>query len=527
MTNTQPNQTLDLVRMGQSWSSDSWLISEWGAGQSHVMDWRADHVRTTADGVVELVLDDAGTHRPYAGGEIQSIATADIGTWSWLAQAPEMVDGAVFGMFLYKADWQHDPWLEYDFEFVGGDTTKVMLNIHMQDAAGRHISLDSMPGGAPIIELGFDAALAMHEYEITVLDTEAVFRIDGAEVARFDASDMPGNVWYGGQLKSFVDLWATPPDQGNWAGTWDYSGVPLVARIETAEVRPGDLGPSEPIAAEPLIAAIDEAVLVGTEAGETLVSGAGDDNLFGGAGHDDLRGGAGDDNLFGGAGTDTAVLEAGNDLLNGGRGSDWLRVGGAIDAVVNLTRGTANADGFGRNEVLNFENVIGGRGDDKLVGDGAANILKGVNGGDMLRGGAGDDRLFGGAGRDILVGGDGEDTLIGGRGRDMMMGGPDSMADLFVFHALADSAVGRNRDKIFDFAQGLDRIDLSRIDANDDMVGNQSFEYSGDTAQANSVWYTKAGSHLILNADVTGDGISDFQIGLVETAMIGVSDFIL
>jgi beta-glucanase (GH16 family) len=45
-----------------------------------------------------------------------------------------MVDGAVFGMFTYRADHFNDPWIEFDFEFVGADTTKVRLNIHMETA---------------------------------------------------------------------------------------------------------------------------------------------------------------------------------------------------------------------------------------------------------------------------------------------------------------------------------------------------------------------------------------------------------
>ena len=51
-----------------------------------------------------------------------------------------MEPGAVFGMFTYNADWEHQPWVEFDFEFVGADTTKVQLAIRMEDAAGNHIT---------------------------------------------------------------------------------------------------------------------------------------------------------------------------------------------------------------------------------------------------------------------------------------------------------------------------------------------------------------------------------------------------
>ncbi len=229
--------------LGQKRDADTWLISDWNAGQSNVTKWASENVRYDQDGTLELVLEGPSSGDMFQGAEIQSTAKSDYGTWSWTAQAPEMVDGAVFGMFLYKADWRNDPWLEYDFEFVGGDTTKVQLNIHMEDPQGRHVSLDDVPGIEKIIDLGFDAADAYHEYEITVLETEAVFRIDGVEVGRFDSTDMPGGVWYGGELKSFVDLWAVSAGQEGWAGSWTDPGRPLVAKIGAVDIRPDDFGP--------------------------------------------------------------------------------------------------------------------------------------------------------------------------------------------------------------------------------------------------------------------------------------------
>jgi len=65
-----------------------------------------------------------------------------------------------------------------------------------------------------------------------------------------------------------------------------------------------------------------------------------------------------------------------------------------------------------------IENAVGGRGDDRLVGNDAAN---------WLAGGAGDDWLEGGAGADVLEGGPGRDLLAGGKGSDVFTG---RLADL-------------------------------------------------------------------------------------------------
>jgi Ca2+-binding RTX toxin-like protein len=71
------------------------------------------------------------------------------------------------------------------------------------------------------------------------------------------------------------------------------------------------------------------------------------------------------------------------------------------------------------------EILIGGSGNDTLVG-GVSN--------DILKGEAGDDTLIGGSGKDYLVGGAGNDTLTGGEGKDTFVlyysgGGIDNLND--------------------------------------------------------------------------------------------------
>lgn len=227
----------DLVRMGEDPGPDRWLISDWGAGQSARVRWHPENVRH-GDEAIEFVLDAApdGAARPLRGAEIQSGRVARTGTWRFRVRAPEMVPGAVFGLFLFQADWRADPWREYDIEFVGADTTRLQLNIHFETEDGRHVSLDRARGGPVIVDLGFDAAEGFHDYAITVTEREAVFRVDGAVVGRFGPEDMPGGVWDPGPLRAFVDLWAVAPAQEGWAGTWEMPQEPLVGALRAAEV---------------------------------------------------------------------------------------------------------------------------------------------------------------------------------------------------------------------------------------------------------------------------------------------------
>lgn len=91
--------------------------------------------------------------------------------------------------------------------------------------------------------------------------------------------------------------------------------------------------------------------------------------------------------------------------------------------AATLRTGDPNAGGFisresgvaGGYTIANgvvIENATGGRSNDKLYGNAAANTLKGNGGKDSLRGFAGNDILMGGAGSDTLSGSTGSDVFV-------------------------------------------------------------------------------------------------------------------
>ncbi len=404
---------------GQTSTADSWLVSTWAAGQTSNMNWSANNVTRASDGSINLALNaaPAGSTRPYNGGEIQSNEIATTGTWTWVAQAPKMQDGAVFGMFTYKADYANQPWVEFDFEFVGKDTTKVQLNIHMEDASGHHISLDQAMGHPVIVDLGFDASLAKHTYETSVTTTGVTFYVDGKAIGHYGPQDMPGGVWQIGPQKSYVDLWSVSSGQSSWAGIWNYTGTPIVAHLDGFDVRPNEYGPEYAGAATdtgtvtpPPV--IDPLALTGTAASETL---------NGSGGHDTLTGGGGNDSFFGGDGDDHMIGGSGNDHFDGGAGSDWIDFTGTAGATVDLRLTTAQSTGYGTDTIVNVENLSGGTGSNSFIGNDFANHFLGQGGDDRLTGYGGDDTLDGGSGNDTLDGGTGNDQMIGGDGNDTLL----------------------------------------------------------------------------------------------------------
>lgn len=83
----------------------------------------------------------------------------------------------------------------------------------------------------------------------------------------------------------------------------------------------------------------------------------------------------------------------GNDHYDGGAGIDTIDYSRARQPVwVNLAQGTAFGHNIGNDTLRNIENVVGGRGHDRIVGDDEDNLLDGGPGGsDHIDGGAGFD----------------------------------------------------------------------------------------------------------------------------------------
>jgi Ca2+-binding RTX toxin-like protein len=177
----------------------------------------------------------------------------------------------------------------------------------------------------------------------------------------------------------------------------------------------------------------------GQQGGDQLRGGEGDDELDGGDGADGLEGGGGSDGLGGGAGDDTLDGGVGPDRIAGGDGTDTVRYPGRDGPVEITLDGRANdgevtptqdgrvrtAEGAGTegDDVDGTtESATGGRDDDTLTGDRAANRLDGGSGEDVVTGGSGADALSGGGRSDAIVARDGAaDRVTCGLGYDYVI----------------------------------------------------------------------------------------------------------
>ena len=134
-----------------------------------------------------------------------------------------------------------------------------------------------------------------------------------------------------------------------------------------------------------------------------------------------------------------------------------------------------------------------------------------------ITGALGNDTLASGGGGDVLIGGGGTDSLAGGAG-----------ADTFRFLLASDSAVGAGRDSIIGFvsADG-DRIDLSALDPNDVLAGNQAFSFRGSapfSGARGELRFQPSGADVIVQGTFTGAAVA-FEIRVAGVASLAAGDF--
>jgi Ca2+-binding RTX toxin-like protein len=259
---------------------------------------------------------------------------------------------------------------------------------------------------------------------------------------------------------------------------------------------------------------------------QNLVGSNFSDVLTGDGNNNYLNGGAMEDTLYGGAGDDTLNGGAGGDHMYGGTGIDTLTYADAIGSItMNLSlSGAQNTGASGFDVVAQIENLIGSPFDDSLTGTGGANTIYGGDGDDTIQGGGGNDVLFGDTGKDLIKGGSGDDTITGGGGSDTIQGGVG--ADHFVYTGIAESLPSAP-DDLADFQSGVDKIDLSQMDANALVDGQQHFTIvSAFDGNAGELILANHKTFYLVQGDVNGDSKMDFEI-YVNSATLKATDFIL
>ncbi|MFZ2724909.1 MAG: M10 family metallopeptidase C-terminal domain-containing protein, partial [Methylococcaceae bacterium] len=168
--------------------------------------------------------------------------------------------------------------------------------------------------------------------------------------------------------------------------------------------------------------------------------------------------------------------------------------------------------------------IDGGLGNDKITGgtDSIGDSLAGGIGNDTITGGISNDTISGGTGNDNLAGGVGNDTLVSDSGTDSLSGGTGN--DRFTFLTVTTGNV------ITDFVSGVDKINVSAIDANSQTTTNDTFSFIGiaafNSTNATAQLRFDASTHT-LYASTDADSTAEFSVQLTGINAINVADLIL
>ena len=399
---------------------------------------------------------------------------------------------------------------------------------------------DTLRGGAG--DNGIEAGAGN---DVLLLQDGGEDRADGGEgndVIYFGAALSAGDVADGGAGRDSVVL------QGNVTAVFNDTNLVGIESISLQSGANAFFGDTANIFYDFRVTMADGNVT----AGQTLIVNGqslrdGEDFTFDGSaetgGNFRVFGGHGADILKGGDGVDVFFFEGQrwgpNDRVDGGDGRDSL----VISAGNGLTRIEFGADAFTNIESISLNNRYASDPTQKPsydivlhdgnVASGATLIVNGssiplgqvvnidgraVQGGNLI--------LFGGGGHDVLIGGGGGDLIVGGGGADGLTGGAG--ADTFRYDSASDSVTGRE-DLIAGFQGGLDKVDLSRIDANANAGGDQAFTWIGSNAFSGSAGQLRTyeqGGYRWIAGDTDGDGdlVVAFQVG---TPPLVQTDFLL
>ncbi len=149
-----------------------------------------------------------------------------------------------------------------------------------------------------------------------------------------------------------------------------------------------------------------------------------------------------------------------------------------------------------------IENAIGGSGNDFIVGNSIANVLRGGLGNDTLIGNYGNDKLFGSYGNDTLDGGVGNDTIYGNGDNDRLDGG--------FGHDYLHGSVGND-----ELIGGEDDDILVGGDGNDILTGSNPSVHNSGSGE-----YDNLTGGVGADIFVLGDSFEAYYLGLASAEIL-------
>ncbi|MFE1037004.1 family 16 glycosylhydrolase [Streptomyces sp. NPDC058807] len=218
----QPSQNAITWHEGTRLEDSHWYLREDTFPSNRAL-FRPGNATLPLHGPASLTLREETTRvRDLTGAAIASRPSFTYGSFNARLRVPSG-PGLVTGLFLHR----NAPRQEIDIEILGRDTTCMLINV-FYNPGNPGTRLEHGYRGTPtVIDLGFDASEAFHDYEIDWQPDYIRWRVDGTtmhERATWDPTPIPDQ-----PLEFNVNLWSS--ESTEFAGPLDKQVLPAVLEI--------------------------------------------------------------------------------------------------------------------------------------------------------------------------------------------------------------------------------------------------------------------------------------------------------
>ena len=174
--------------------------------------------------------------RQYTSASLVSRASYLYGRFEVRLKAVRL-SGVITAFFLHR----NDPWQELDMEFLGQNTSQVLLNVYFNPGSQAGGWNYGNRGTPVLVELGFDASAAFHTYAIEWEPHEIRWFADG-ELLHVRPMWAPTPV-PALPMQFFMNLW--PSRSEELAGPFDEAQLPVEAQVEEVTIAAWSLSAGE------------------------------------------------------------------------------------------------------------------------------------------------------------------------------------------------------------------------------------------------------------------------------------------
>jgi len=196
---------------------------------SNLALFKPQNISIASDRIAKIVIkSECAGVREYTSASIVSQQLFHYGRFSASIRPPKS-PGLITGIFLHR----NSPRQEIDIEFLGKDTTKMLINVYYNPGS-EGTKYDYGYRGTPVlVDLGFDASLGFHNYSIEWSPSKILWSVDDQVVYErhnWGPTPIPHM-----PMQFFINCWPSMSEE--LAGKFNPVELPVYCEIESIDLQ--------------------------------------------------------------------------------------------------------------------------------------------------------------------------------------------------------------------------------------------------------------------------------------------------